>query len=428
MKNFRKGACGVLIAAAFSGAAIAAPCDGPIDMRPLDAGAPLTLAGAFEQIRAASPEVRRAALETRARQAEADQAGKRLNPSIGLEMENFSGSGPLNGFDQVETTLSLEQTFELGGKRAKRERAALAAAALSSAECKAILRETELQASLLFFELKAAQELAVYAQESADLSAQLTETVSKRVDAGAAAPPELSRVQAEQASVKAAALRARANVDQTKYDLAALWGSDEPVFTPPLDKAIYTLNTLGAVEDLNSHPALAVARADTDARALQQEAARSVGVPNLTVSAGLRRFEESGDNALLLGFSVPLPIFDRNKDAARAAGYRADSARINTVATKARLRSQQQAAMSQLRVSQARLDLLEKEALPAARSAYEASLTGYSAGRFNLTTTLDARKSLLDAGVSVIDARRTFNADMMRLNSLIGAAPFDGDL
>lgn len=428
MKNFWKGACSVLIAAAFSGAAIAAPCNGPDDVRALEPGAPLTLTAAIEQIRFASPEVRRAALEARAREAEADQAGRRLNPSFGLEMENFSGSGPLSGFDQVETTLSLEQTFELGGKRVKRERAARAGAALASAECTAILREIKLQASLLFFDLKAAQELAVYAQEAADLSTTLTETVSKRVEAGAAAPPELSRVQAEQASLKSAALRARADVDQTLYELAALWGSGDPVFALPSGRTIYKVNTLDEIGGLNSHPALSVARADTEARNLQREAAKTIGTPDLTVSAGFRRFEESGDNALLLGFSVPLPIFDRNRDAARAAEYRANSARVNVVATKARLRSQQQAAISQIRASQMRLALLEEEALPAARSAYEASLTGYSAGRFNLTTTLDARKSLLDAGVSVIDARRKLNADIMRLKSLIGAAPFDGDL
>ena len=427
MQKFRMGAFGVLMAVAFTGTAIAAPCSGPETASPLVAGTPLTLRGALEQIRSASPEVRRAALETRARQADADQAGRRLNPSVGLELENFSGSGALSGFDQTETTLTFEQTFELGGKRSKRKRAAQAQAALSAAECKAVLRETELEASLLFFDLKAAQELANYAEEAANLSTRLTETVSKRVEAGASAPPELSRTRAEEASLKAAALRAQANVDQRRFELAGFWGSSAPVFLPPGDMTTLKVNAIDKVGDLSKHPALAVAQADTEARFLEQDAARSRGIPDLTLSAGLRRFEETGDNAVLLGFSVPFPIFDRNKDATRAAGYRVDSARINAVATKARLRLRQQAASSQLRASRARLSLLEEDALPAARSAYEASLTGYSAGRFDLTTTLDARKTLINAEVSVIEARRNLNADAMRLKNLIGAAPFDGE-
>jgi cobalt-zinc-cadmium efflux system outer membrane protein len=83
--------------------------------------------------------------------------------------------------------------------------------------------------------------------------------------------------------------------------------------------------------------------------------------------------------------------------------------------------------LTERRTAQARLALLENDALPAARSAYDASVKGYAAGRFDLTSTLDARKGLIDAGIGVIDARRTLNADLMRLKSLIGAAPFNGD-
>jgi len=112
MSKFSQGALCILIAAAFAGGAIAAPCSGPqADAQPITSDTKLTLDIVLEQVRGASPSVRRAALETRARKADAAQAGRRLNPSIGLEVENFSGSGPLAGFDQSETTLSIEQTF-----------------------------------------------------------------------------------------------------------------------------------------------------------------------------------------------------------------------------------------------------------------------------------------------------------------------------
>ena len=43
------------------------------------------------------------------------------------------------------------------------------------------------------------------------------------------------------------------------------------------------------------------------------------------------------------------------------------------------------------------------------------------------TTTLNAQKDLIDAGVAVIAARRTFNNAQAELKSLIGAPPFTGD-
>lgn len=428
MPNFRQGALCVLIAVAFAGTAVAAPCNGPTGSAPvIAADAPLTLDMALAQVRYASPDVRRAALEARASVADADQAGRRVNPSVGLEVENFSGSGPLSGFDQTETTLSIEQTFQLGGKRGKRERAARARAALADAQCRVILRETELEAALLYHDLIAASELAALARESADLAVSLAETVAKRVEAGAAAPPERSRAEADAAALKAAALAAEAEIDQRRYELAALWGSAAPVFAVPRPAGLNAPETLPAPIGLSQHPALAAARASATARDAEQDAARAAGVPDLTISAGVRQFEETGDNALLLGVSVPIPLFDRNRDAARAAGLRADAERISAVAVEARLRSQQQAAAARVRTAQARLALLENDALPAARSAYDASVQGYAAGRFDLTSTLDSRKGLISAGVSVIDARRTLNADLMRLKNLIGAAPFNGD-
>ena len=122
-----------------------------------------------------------------------------------------------------------------------------------------------------------------------------------------------------------------------------------------------------------------------------------------------------------------IPLFDKNRDAARASTIRADSARINTVATQARLRSRQQAATLQVKTATSQLALLETQALPAAREAYDASVKGYTAGRFDLTTTLNARKELIDAGVAVIAARRELNIAASELQSLIGAYPFNGD-
>ena len=80
-----------------------------------------------------------------------------------------------------------------------------------------------------------------------------------------------------------------------------------------------------------------------------------------------------------------------------------------------------------MRAARERLTLLEDAALPAARSAYDASVQGYAAGKFDLTTTLDARKGLIEASMAVIAANRDLNAESMRLRSIIGAAPFDGD-
>lgn len=428
MSKFRQGAVCILIATAFAGGAIAAPCSGlQADAQPITPGTPLTLDIVLRKVRSASPDVRRAALETRARKADAVQAGRALNPSIGLEVENFSGSGPLAGFEQSETTLSIEQTFQLGGKRAKRQQAAQANAALGAAECSVILRETELEAALLLYNLLAASQVADLAEQAADLADILLETVSKRVEAGAAAPPEQSRARADSAALRAAVYQAQADVEQKRYDLAALWGSSDPQFSLPKNGRTDLSDPQSESAREGTHPKIAVAVASETAKLADRDVARVSAMPDLTVSAGIRQFEGTGENAFLMGVRVPVPLFDRNRDAAEAAGYRVDAERLNRRAVEANLLASQRVAVAQVRAARERLTLLENEALPAARSAYDASVQGYAAGKFDLTTTLDARKGLIDASMAVIAANRDFNAESMRLRSIIGAAPFDGD-
>ena len=98
MSKLQRGAICVLIAAAFSGGAVAAPCGEPsLSASAIVPGAPITLRAVMDEIAYAAPQVRRAALETKAREAEVNQAGRRLNPVVGVELENFAGSGPLSG-------------------------------------------------------------------------------------------------------------------------------------------------------------------------------------------------------------------------------------------------------------------------------------------------------------------------------------------
>ena len=86
------------------------------------------------------------------------------------------------------------------------------------------------------------------------------------------------------------------------------------------------------------------------------------------------------------------------------------------------------AAIASRRAAQTRLDILTNEALPAAEEAYSAAVRGYEIGRFDLTTTLDARAALLEAGSALIEADFALQSEDMRLRALIGATPFDGEI
>ena len=84
----------------------------------------LTLDRALSLALTRNPGLAAFSLEVRAREARALQASLAPNPDFSIEVENFGGKGTFSGFDGSETTISLGQLMELGGKRGKRTRVA----------------------------------------------------------------------------------------------------------------------------------------------------------------------------------------------------------------------------------------------------------------------------------------------------------------
>jgi len=80
-------------------------------------------APSFQDLLAQSAQAPRRAesqAQVAAAQGRLDQAGAWRNPELSLDVENFAGKGPMEGLDSAETTLSVSQTLELGGKRGAR--------------------------------------------------------------------------------------------------------------------------------------------------------------------------------------------------------------------------------------------------------------------------------------------------------------------
>src|SRR5690554_3684206 len=84
----------------------------------------LTLRDAVTLTLESSPELATFAWAIRAREIDRIKAGLLPNPEASLEVENFSGSGPMNNIKSAETTIALSQLIELGGKRMRREQLA----------------------------------------------------------------------------------------------------------------------------------------------------------------------------------------------------------------------------------------------------------------------------------------------------------------
>ena len=102
----------------------------------------LSLTDAIARSAAFDPSTAGAQARIAAARAGARQADVRLNPTLGVEVENFAGSGPYSMLDRSETTASYQQTLERGGKRAAR--VGVASAEVEVTRLKAEVRRLDL--------------------------------------------------------------------------------------------------------------------------------------------------------------------------------------------------------------------------------------------------------------------------------------------
>ena len=428
MKPIYRGALASLALPMMAGVAHGEACRrAPVIVESWNLSKPLTLAQAVSRAGHASPEVLGAALEADAAVADADQAGRRQNPALSIETENFAGTGGFQGFDTYETTFAIEQTFRLGAKRSLSRKAALAEAKRAGAQCNVQRLDAQLLAGESFLRLQAAIGLAEIADASADLTDDFVEIVARRVEAGAAAPPELASAKAEAAALKAVADKADGEVEALALALASVWGASLVDFQLPARSENHVWGGISSEDTAASgHPRLTAARAEMASRNAATEQARAGAWPDVTVTAGVRQFEETGDSAFLAGVSLSLPVFDRNRDAARAAHLRAERAELSTKTVEARLQAEQASLVARIRAARQSHERLERDALPFAEDAYASAVEGYRVGKFDLTTTLDARRRLIEIRADLISSQLALETETLRLRALIGAAPFEG--
>jgi cobalt-zinc-cadmium efflux system outer membrane protein len=112
---------------------------------------------------------------------------------MGLVVENAAGSGPYKAFDSAETTLSIEQPLELGGKRAARVSAAQADVAAAQARDDQGQVDFARDLALAYANAEAAQQRLAIARDSVDLAQADARAARLLVDNGKEARFEPSR-------------------------------------------------------------------------------------------------------------------------------------------------------------------------------------------------------------------------------------------
>ena len=361
---------------------------------------PVVLSDALVRGRGVSPRIAKAKAERKAAEGRAMQAGVRPNPTISAEVENFSGTGPYRLFRQNETTVAVSQPFELGGKR--RARKAVAAAERAFAQIALRKAEADLDHDIIvsYAELHAAENRAELARDVLARAAELARIAETLVDVGRDPPLTKLRADALLAEARAERMRAEAELLSARQGLALLIGSDDPELSAqPQDMPSPPTLPVGA-QSLDER----LAAAERDARTARVRLAEADGVPDVTASGGVRSFRESRDTAFIVGVSVPLPLFNRNRGHIAAARADGDAAEAQLAQTRLDTRFSRRDAELMLAAANERVSALSGAGLFQASEAARVAGIGYQQGKFTLIELIDAQEALTSANLKLIEA------------------------
>jgi len=375
---------------------------------------PLTLDEAIARVARYHPDLRLADAQRPVWEARREAAAFGPPLTVGVELENALGTGGSRGFDAAELTVTLAGVLERGGKLDARR--VLAQANLDALAPQRETARLDLMATVAQRYLAIAEARVQLAIADTDIDQRKRAVVAARVRLQAGASPEsvLMTAQAMLAQAEVDRDRARQADRAARLALSALWREREPGFEvvsgDPLQlPALQPFDVLA--DELERTPELAVLAGERRVREAQLQLARTQARPDISWQVGVRNSRDSGDTALVGGFSLPLGSVRRAGPEIRAAeaelalnGVERDARALQLYTTLAEAHGRYET--SRLEVTRMASDVLPqlRRAENAAEKAWRAGAISYMEWAQLQAMRIEARKRQLDAAIAAQSA------------------------
>lgn len=369
-----------------------------------------------------NPELEAFSVEIRAKDAQLLQAGLYPNPELETEAEEFGGGKGMNEFDGVETTIWLSQLIPLGGKISKRKRVAALEKDLSVWDYESKKLDVLTLTAKAFIEVLASQERLHLAKELNTLAQDVLETVSARVKAGKDFPVEKTKAEVALSTSIIKLERAQRVLEATRKNLTLIWGSNNPKFKKA-EGDLYTTKDIPSLgnlqEKISQNPDIARWKQEIEMRKAVIKREDSKAIPDVTFSFGKRFLAEDNTDAFVMGFSLPLPVFDRNQGSRLEAKHRLSKAKKDEEAVKLQILSFLSGSYQLLSAAFIEAETLRNKVLPDARKVFDNSAEWYRKGKFSYLQVLDAQRTLFQIREQFIDALNAYHQGVNDVERLI---------
>lgn len=384
----------------------------------------LSLEEALARTVSRHPALKAEAAELAAVAARADRES--LSPPLTLagDLENLGGTGALGAVDSLEATVRIGRTIELGGKRAARR--ALGDANLQERQNLTAITRLELQyrTAIRFHEVLADQLRLDLARKRLAQAEALQREVETWVNAARNPESDLHAASIAVADARLGLEHAEHELASARLTLAAGWGDTATDFglatgdLLPLP-AVDSFEQLAA--DLLRSPDHLSAGLQAQTIAARRQLARTSATPDVQVSLGVRRLESFNEQALVMGFSMPLGSRTRAMHSIAEADAQSDVVAAHRDAAHIERHQALFETYQELVHARTETEALRDEMLPPARDALAFAQRGFTDGRLPFTTVAQAQKTLQELLERQTSAAARYHMLLARLQRFTAA-------
>jgi cobalt-zinc-cadmium efflux system outer membrane protein len=360
----------------------------------------MTLAEVLTRAREQAPQIVSARLaleEARGRLAGASvrfQANPQIDAAIG------NRNGPNTRFTDIE--LGFGQSFEPGARRSARIAGANAAIAQSSANAEEVTRTVLRLAASAYFRALHAHDRIKLLNATYELASGVYSAADRRYKAGDIAVLDVNIARASLARVRAEREGAEASKTLALGELRRLLGLEGDVDVDgSLSRPVETdLN--GALQAALQRPELKALEAGVQEAEAEVQLGLSFSKPEYGV--GVRYAREEGDQIVLGGMTLTLPMFSKGQEQRAVGSARAARLRAELNAARTRVQLEVRAAFDAFNRRLAAVRVLESDAIPGLEENEQLTTRSFEVGQLGLPELLLIRREILDTRSQYLDS------------------------
>ena len=363
-------------------------------------GRTLTLAEVLARAREQAPQIvsaRLAVEESRGRLLGASVRSQ-ANPEIDASLGRRDGSG----VRYTDFQLGLGQSFEPGARRSARIDGANAAIAQSSANVDEVTRTVLRLAAAAYYRAVHANDRIKLLNNTHDLALNIYTTADRRFKVGDIAVLDVNIARASLARVRAEREGAEASKALALGELRQLLRLETDVDVAGSLSAPAETDLSVSLQTASQRPELRALEAGVQEAEAELKLGGSFSKPEYGV--GIRYSREEGDQILMGGMTITLPMFSKGQEQRAVGSARSARLRAELDAARTRVQLEVRGAFDAYSRRLAAVRVLEAEAIPGLDENEQLTTRSFEVGQLGLPDLLLIRREILDTRAQYLDA------------------------